>query len=82
MIDIKKIIPMKIHIEKLIYIIIWRKNYDNKKYEQERKDDIEKSRKRMLETSYLLDEAMWVEKGTSYKAIRGNIDLYTNWNLW
>ena len=59
-----------------------RKNYDNKKYEQERKDDIEKSRKRMLETSYLLDEAMWVEKGTSYKAIRGNIDLYTNWNLW
>lgn len=59
-----------------------RKNYDKEKYEQERKDNIERSRQRMLETSYLLDEAMWVEKGTSYKAIRGNIDLYTNWNLW
>ena len=59
-----------------------RKNYDKEKYEQEKKEELEESHNRILETSYLLDEAMWVEKGTSIKAIRNDIDLAVNENKW
>lgn len=53
----------------------WRRNYDNEQYKKEQDEDLERSKERVLQASYVLDEAMWLEKGTSYKSIRKNIDL-------
>ena len=53
----------------------WRRNYDKEQYKKEQDEDLERSKERVLQASYALDEAMWLEKWTSYKSIRKNIDL-------
>lgn len=50
----------------------WRINYDSDNYEKQKQLDIEKSRQGLLESSYLLDEALGQEKGTAFKTF--NID--------
>lgn len=59
-----------------------RSNYDKEKYNEEKKQDLAISQERTLQASYALDEAMWVEKWTSIKAIRKNIDLAIDWTKW
>lgn len=47
----------------------YRQNFDPEKYEAEKELDRIESRQRMLETSYLLDDELDVERGTSIKTI-------------
>lgn len=52
----------------------YRQQYDPEVYAEEKRIELEESKKRLLESSYLLDDALWIERGTSYAEMQQTID--------
>lgn len=48
----------------------WRKNYDRENYNKEQKKSIEESHQKVLESSYLLDEALGQPRWTAYREMQ------------
>lgn len=48
----------------------YRLNHDLEVYSQEEADDLKKNEESVLQTSYILDDALWVERGTSFNSMK------------
>lgn len=55
----------------------YRQNHDPEVYAKEQEIELDESRLRSLESSYLLDDALWIDRWTSYKKMQDTINNFT-----